>query len=68
MNSSSTEFFACPCCGEKTLFELGVYEICPICLWEDDPTQSTDPEYKGGANDCSLVDAREKWLLRKNSP
>ncbi|MCL9861711.1 hypothetical protein MX031_22510 [Ralstonia solanacearum] len=67
MNSSSTTFFACPCCGEETLSELGVYEICPICLWEDDPTQSMDPEYKGGANDWRLVEARRQWLLRKNS-
>ncbi|WP_328516817.1 CPCC family cysteine-rich protein [Ralstonia pseudosolanacearum] len=46
---------------------LGVYEMCPICLWEDDPTQSVDPEYEGGANGRSLIEARRQWLIQKQS-
>ena len=27
---------ACACCGHATLSERGVYQICPVCFWEDD--------------------------------
>lgn len=30
------EKFVCPCCGCRTLDERGVYDICPVCFWEDD--------------------------------
>jgi len=43
----------CPCCGYKTLDEIGVYSICLICYWEDDPIQRNDPNYLGGANGVS---------------
>jgi Cysteine-rich CPCC len=56
------ELFPCPCCLRKTITELGGYEICEICGWEDDPTQSGDPEYKGGANLLSLNQAKAEWL------
>ncbi len=26
----------CPCCGLRTLEEMGAYDICPVCWWEDD--------------------------------
>ncbi|MBQ6093927.1 MAG: hypothetical protein IJL09_00855, partial [Lachnospiraceae bacterium] len=28
--------FRCPCCGFYTLEEVGTYEVCPVCYWEDD--------------------------------
>jgi hypothetical protein len=59
--SSSKELYACPCCGKLTIAELGSYEICDICGWEDDPVQTSDPEYRGGANRLSLNEARMKW-------
>ena len=37
--------FACPCCGRKRIEKLGDYEICDVCGWEDDPTQSKDPDF-----------------------
>ncbi|MGT0193850.1 CPCC family cysteine-rich protein [Burkholderia pyrrocinia] len=53
----------CPCCGMPTLSESGGYEICPICNWEDDPVQSSDVSFEGGANELSLAQARAKWRL-----
>ncbi|WP_198674015.1 CPCC family cysteine-rich protein [Chitinophaga alhagiae] len=44
----------CPCCGYITLSERGGYEICPICFWEDDPHQFSEPDYQGGRTGVSL--------------
>ena len=53
--------YPCPCCGEKTIENLGDYEICDICKWEDDPVQSKDPNFSGGANKMSLNEARKAY-------
>jgi lipopolysaccharide biosynthesis glycosyltransferase len=54
---------ACPCCGYQTLGEVpfGMYEICKICYWKDDPLQCDDPDYEGGANRASLRQARRNF-------
>jgi len=57
----NNELLECPCCKNRTLSELGAYEVCPICHWEDDPVQSNEPDYAGGANQNSLNQAREAW-------
>lgn len=58
------ERFRCRCCGVRSLAEpaLGSYEICRHCDWEDDPVQSNDETYKGGANAASLSQQREHHL------
>lgn len=53
--------FQCPCCGHQTIGELGGYEICDVCNWEDDPVQSEHPDLAGGANELSLHLARIHW-------
>lgn len=55
--------FQCPCCGHKTLSQEppGTYEICPVCLWEDDDVQFRDPSFDSGANDESLAQARKNF-------
>ncbi|WP_072171020.1 CPCC family cysteine-rich protein [Trabulsiella odontotermitis] len=58
------ERYPCPCCGEKIFEGVGLYEICPVCDWEDDPIQSSDPDYSGGANALSLYEARELFKKR----
>lgn len=52
----------CPCCGYITLSERGGYEICPICFWEDDPYQFSEPDYQGGANRVSLREAQQNFV------
>jgi hypothetical protein len=54
----------CACCGYDTLIEppgTGTFDICPICFWEDDPVQFKDPHRVGGANECSLKEARRNF-------
>ncbi|MCZ8400604.1 CPCC family cysteine-rich protein [Achromobacter xylosoxidans] len=57
----NVSLYLCPCCGRLTLHELDVYEICEICGWEDDPVQSRDPTYSGGANASSLLETQAIW-------
>ncbi|WP_420493082.1 CPCC family cysteine-rich protein [Serratia fonticola] len=58
------ELYPCPCCGKNTIGELGSYEICTVCGWEDDPVQSEDPDFAGGANTPSLNEAKRDFLKR----
>ncbi|MGH1415690.1 MAG: CPCC family cysteine-rich protein [Pelagimonas sp.] len=55
--------FSCPCCGFPTLTELGGYEICPVCWWEDDGQDGHSAEVvHGGPNGrYSLSDARKNF-------
>ncbi|WP_420793545.1 CPCC family cysteine-rich protein [Roseinatronobacter alkalisoli] len=56
-----SEEIKCPCCETGVLSESGVYEICSVCGWEDDPIQSRDPDFAGGANKLSLRQAQKEW-------
>jgi len=55
--------FACPCCGFVTLDEEppGAFQIRPVCYWEDDSVQFSEPSCRGGANKMSLNEARENF-------
>lgn len=54
--------YRCPCCGYYTLgSEIGTYEICPVCFWEDDSHQRRNAMMAGGANEVSLIQARENF-------
>lgn len=48
----------CPVCSKYRFDEVGKYEICPLCGWEDDPVSRKDPDFIGGANKMSLKEAR----------
>jgi len=61
------DLLPCPCCGSRVLSEAGAYEICPVCNWEDDPVQSANALYVGGANKISLGEARKNWRERKEN-
>jgi hypothetical protein len=58
--------YPCPCCGSIVFATKGDYEVCDVCGWEDDPVQSTDPDYAGGANETSLNQARKHWESRQS--
>ncbi len=64
--SNNDQLLPCPCCGSGTIGKAGAYDVCDICGWEDDPVQSADPTYAGGANAESLDMAREhRWQKLK---
>jgi hypothetical protein len=55
--------FSCPCCGYLTLDEPpGSYAICDVCFWEDDAIQLRWPDWTGGANRPSLIEAQRAYL------
>ena len=55
------EYEVCPCCGYRTLDpEDSAFEICPVCFWENDPSQVRFPD-ETGANDISLNEARKNF-------
>ncbi|MGO6667903.1 CPCC family cysteine-rich protein [Rhizobium ruizarguesonis] len=64
MRKENLKRFKCPCCGCQTLTEISSYEICDVCGWEDDPVQSSDPTFVGGANRLSLDQARVAWQTK----
>jgi hypothetical protein len=41
----------CRSCGHRVFSEPpGLYDICPICFWQDDDVQLRWPDYDGGVN------------------
>lgn len=53
--------YTCPCCGYKTFDEKpGSYAVCPICYWEDDPTQLANLTSLG-ANVATLIEAQKDF-------
>lgn len=54
--------FPCKCCGCLTLLTgPGNYDVCPVCFWEDDPTQNEHEDFSGGANRVSLSQAKANY-------
>lgn len=67
MTNEMTDLLPCPCCESKTIQEPGCYEICPNCGWEDDPVQSKNSNFSGGANKLSLFEARKLFAQKIQS-
>ncbi len=61
------EKYTCPACGYKVFNESpGSYDICQVCLWEDDISQLRFPMSEG-ANDTNLKDY-QKLIIDKSIP
>jgi hypothetical protein len=58
------ESYPCLCCGYLTRdsVEIGSFDICPVCGWEDDNVQSRNPDVVGGANRASLTEAKRNFM------
>lgn len=62
MNTRETTNMNCPVCGKA---QVGEYDICPVCNWENDPIQLEHPEFGGGANHMALEEARAAYQKGK---
>ncbi|WP_374227976.1 CPCC family cysteine-rich protein [Rhodococcus qingshengii] len=52
------QLFPCPCCGYLVFQKSpGSDDHCPICFWQDDNVQLPCPDFAGGPNRRSLVEA-----------
>lgn len=56
--------YTCPCCGYKTFTKeaIDAHETCRNCCWEYDPLQHENPNYAGGVNEVSLVQAQQNYV------
>ena len=63
MESNNIGKYKCPCSGFYTLNEKAdnTFQLCPVCYWEDDGVQLCEPDYEGGANEVSLMLAKENF-------
>ena len=52
---------ACACCGFLTLDLDAEERTCEVCYWIDDHVQYRNPDARGGANEESLIEARENF-------
>ncbi len=61
---SKNQRFPCKCCGYLTISEYGLYDICPVCFWEDDSAES-DSENEDfisqANNDMTLIEAKNNF-------
>lgn len=53
--------YKCPCCGYYTLDCEGMYDICPVCFWED-TDEVEDPNKYNECNGISLGEARKNYF------
>lgn len=53
----------CPVCGKHTFSD--VFEKCPVCGWENDYVQESNPDWHNCANEMSLNDARKAYAEGK---
>ena len=57
--------YPCPCCEQPSLQEEVEFALCPVCGWKDDYQQRNNVDFKSGANEMNLHEARTAY---KNCP
>jgi len=56
--------FYCAVCNSLVAGSDAGY--CDVCDWMQDTVQEHEPDYRGGANNITLNEARTRWALRDN--
>jgi hypothetical protein len=55
--------YRCPVCGSKTLHGRGQFELCPVCYWEDDGMDQSNPKLEQARENYQKLGASaERWL------
>ena len=54
--------YQCPCCDYFTLEEVGNYDICPICFWENDGLDIDGIDKHSGPNHMTIREGRANFL------
>nr|WTB36094.1 CPCC family cysteine-rich protein [Streptomyces sp. NBC_00830] len=61
--------YARPCCRYVTLEQRGMYEICPVCFWEDDGQDDHDADVaRGGPSMVRALDPTMRDLFPCRAP
>jgi hypothetical protein len=53
--------FPCPCCGYVAIPRRGEYDICPVCLWEDEGLRGTVWSGRMGPNHITIESGRANF-------
>jgi hypothetical protein len=56
---------ACPCCEYRTLSTISDYDICELCMWEDDGTAAA--ESYSYPNHMTLSDAKKEFCKKSEN-
>ena len=59
--------FPCPVCGAMTIEEPAMWDICPVCGWEDDGFIQTDDDSGFGANGPFTRGGYREWYQKAKS-
>lgn len=54
----------CPVCGQYEFRRENDFDICSICGWENDAIQLENPDEDSGANQTSLNEYRQDYILK----
>ena len=61
----SNSMAQCPCCDYFSLAERGKCLVCPVCFWEDDCEDPSNPQWEVSSelnDDCTLKEARANFI------
>lgn len=62
MSPPNEPLHQCPCCDHFTLPARGDWDICPVCFWEDDGSDLSQPESPSSCNHgLTLREARANF-------
>lgn len=59
------KLYECSCCGYLTLDNIGGYDICRVCKWEDDGTLSQELTRFSHVNGCTLIEYKKTFEQNK---
>jgi len=54
----------CPVCGQYEFRKENDFDICSVCGWENDAIQLENPDDDLGANQISLKEYRQGYILK----